>query len=106
MADAIEADFRKVDFIREDLVPNQIDQFMGDGLLTKYWHDLVATPDIPHAAEVLYLVEVWLYAEAVRKSKLSPEHGIDVSGALGFSNELTAKVRSAAWRCRWWVVSC
>jgi hypothetical protein len=62
------------------LGPNQIDQFMGDGLLAKYWHDLAATPNIPHVTEVLYWAEVWLYAEeAVRKSKLPPEHGIDAS---------------------------
>ena len=78
------------------MVSNPIDQFMGGGVLAKYWHDLVATPNVPYATKVLYLAEVRLYAEgAARKSKLSSECDIEVGGALRFSNKLTARGRSA-----------
>jgi len=96
LADAIATGLRKLGFICEALVPNHIDQFIGDALLAKFWHDPAPTPNIPYATKVLYLAEVRVYAEeAVRKPMFSPEPDIEVGGALRFSNGLTATGRSA-----------
>ena len=81
--DALEADFRKVDFIRDAFFPDHVDQLSGDGPWAKYWRDLAPAPDVPNATEALYLAAVQLRAEAAaRKSKLSSQRGIEVGGAV------------------------
>ena len=81
--DAIEADFRKIDFIRDTFIPDHIDQITGDGPLAKFWGDLVPDPNVPNATEVLYMAAVQLRAEmAARRSQLAPGRGIEVGGAL------------------------
>jgi hypothetical protein len=56
--DAIEADYRKIDFIRDTFIPDHIDQITGDGPLARYWGDLVPDPNVPNATEVLYMAAV------------------------------------------------
>jgi hypothetical protein len=81
--DALEADFRKVDFIRDTFFPDHVAQLSGDGPWAKYWRDLAPAPDVPNATEALYLAAVQLRAEAAaRKSKLSSQRGIEVGGAV------------------------
>lgn len=81
--DAIEADFRKIDFIRDTFIPDHIDRITGDGPLASFWGDLVPDPNVPNATEVLYMAAVQLRAEmAARRSQLAPGRGIEVGGAL------------------------
>lgn len=81
--DALVADFRAVDFIRDTFFPDHIDLLAGDGPLAPYWRDLAPAADVPNATEVLYLAAVQLRAEAAaRLAHRSPQRALEVGGAM------------------------
>lgn len=80
--DAISADFRDIDFIRDTFFPDHRDLLTGDGPLARFWHGTGPAP-VPGALEALYIAAVQLQADrAARKQKLPAEQGIEVAGAL------------------------
>ncbi|MBP1686501.1 MAG: hypothetical protein H6Q33_2644 [Deltaproteobacteria bacterium] len=80
--DAISADFRDIDFIRDTFFPDHSDLITAGGALAKFWHGTRPAP-VPGALEALYMTAVQLRADdAAKKHEASAERGIEVGGAL------------------------